>query len=110
MVLVVSLFASEFLRYGVEKIVWRRDPPRCTGETCGKSGWTLVRKDADSCPVLCVKCGWVSHFDIKQWHELNGSGSQKALFWTQELRNPARYTHVDSDGMCSVVGNLGPHS
>ena len=30
--------------------------------------------------------------------------ANKALFWAQEVRNPARYTHVDSDGMCSVVG------
>jgi hypothetical protein len=36
--------------------------------------------------------------------------ANKALFWAQELRNPARYTHVDSDGMCPVVGNLGLHS
>jgi hypothetical protein len=27
--------------------------------------------------------------------------ANKALFWTQELRNPARYTHVDFD-VCAL--------
>jgi hypothetical protein len=34
-VLVLSLFAKEFFRYGVKKNVSRRGPPRCNGETCG---------------------------------------------------------------------------
>jgi len=48
-VLVLSLFAREFVQCGVEKIISRRGPPRCSRETCGESGWILVRKDAESC-------------------------------------------------------------
>jgi hypothetical protein len=54
----------------VEKTVSRDRPRRCFGGRCGELGWALVRKDEDSCHAICVKCGWLSHFDTKKWHEV----------------------------------------
>jgi len=25
-----------------------------------------VRKDSEACHAICLKCGWVSHFNVKQ--------------------------------------------
>jgi hypothetical protein len=65
--IILSLFSGELFTYAVEKIISRRGPP--SGERCGEFGWT--GKDSESFHVLCVKCGWMSHFDIKRWQELN---------------------------------------
>ena len=69
--IILLLFSGELFTYAVEKIISRRGPPKCSGERCGEFGWTVARKDSESCHALCVKCGWMSHFDIKRWQELN---------------------------------------
>jgi hypothetical protein len=69
--IILLLFSGELFVYAVEKIISRRDSPKCSGERCGEFGWTVARKDSESCHALCVKCGWMSHFDIKRWQELN---------------------------------------
>ena len=69
--LVLSLFAGDLFEYLMNKFIARKGPARCRGERCGQSGWTVARKDSESCHAICVKCGWMSHFDIKQWQELN---------------------------------------
>lgn len=66
--LILSVLAGALVKYAVEKEIFSRNGPRkCAGGRCGDSGWTLVRQDAESCHAVCVKCGWMSHFDIKQW-------------------------------------------
>jgi hypothetical protein len=65
--IILLLFSKELFAYAMEQIVSRRDSPKC----CGEFGWTVARQDSESCHALCVKCGWLSHFDIKQWQELN---------------------------------------
>jgi hypothetical protein len=67
--IVLSLFAGELFRYFME-IIPKFNRGKCRGR-CGDLGWTVARKDAESCHALCVKCGWMSHFDIKRWQELN---------------------------------------
>src|ERR1700704_2642552 len=67
--LVLSLFAGELFRYVVGMIP-KSNRRKCR-EHCGGLGWTVARKDAESCHALCIKCGWMSHFDIKHWQELN---------------------------------------
>jgi hypothetical protein len=69
--LVLSLFAGELFRFAVDKIGPRMSPSKCRRGRCGEFGWTVARKDSEACHALCVKCGWMSHFDIKQWEKLN---------------------------------------
>jgi hypothetical protein len=69
--IVLSLFSGELFRYAMEKVFSRRGPRRCSGGRCGEFGWTVARKDSETCHALCVKCGWMSHFDIKRWQELH---------------------------------------
>jgi hypothetical protein len=69
--IILSLFSRELFSYAMERIHSRNGPPKCGGEGCGGLGWTVARKDPESCHALCVKCGWMSHFDIKRWQELN---------------------------------------
>ena len=66
----LSVFAGALLKYAVEKTISRTGPRRCRGGRCGELGWAVVRKDAQSCHALCVKCGWISHFDLKQWQQV----------------------------------------
>jgi hypothetical protein len=66
--LILSLFAAELFRFAMDKITARKSPSKCRGERCGEFGWTVARKDSEACHA---KCGWLSHFDIKQWEELN---------------------------------------
>jgi hypothetical protein len=69
-VLILSVFAGALVKYAVEKILSKTSHHKCLGGRCGAFGWTLVRKDAESCHAKCVKCGWMSHFDIKQWQRV----------------------------------------
>ena len=69
--LVLSLFAGEIFRFALDKISSRMSSPKCRGGRCGESGWTVARKDSEACHALCIKCGWMTHFDIKRWEELN---------------------------------------
>jgi hypothetical protein len=70
--LALSVFAGALAKCAVEKIVSKRSRSRCGAGRCGAFGWTLVRKDSESCHALCAKCGWISHFDIKKWREVGG--------------------------------------
>jgi hypothetical protein len=69
--IILLLFSRELFSYAIEKILSGMSNSKCGGAGCGKLGWTLARKDSESCHVLCLKCGWMSHFDIKQWQELS---------------------------------------
>jgi len=31
---------------------------------CGSQGWKFLRKDFYTEHKICVRCGWVSHFDV----------------------------------------------
>ena len=68
--LALCVFAGALVKYAVEKTVSRECPRRCSGGRCGEFGWALMRKDDDSCHAICIKCGWMSHFDTKKWHEV----------------------------------------
>ena len=69
--LILSVLAGALVKYAVEKEIFSRTSPRkCGGGRCGDFGWTLVRKDSESCHAVCVKCGWINHFDIKQWQKV----------------------------------------
>jgi hypothetical protein len=68
--LILSVFAGALVKYAVEKILSKTGRRKCMGRRCGEFGWTLVRKDSESCHAKCVKCGWMSHFDIKQWQRV----------------------------------------
>ena len=70
-VIILLLLSRELFSYAIEKIISGMANSKCSGEACGKPGWTLARKDSESSYVLCVKCGWMSHFDMKQWQELS---------------------------------------
>jgi len=69
-VLILSVFAGALVKYAVEKIPSKTGRHKCSRGRCGEFGWTLVRKDSESCHAKCVKCGWMSHFDIKQWQRV----------------------------------------
>jgi hypothetical protein len=69
--LILSLFAGEIYRFAMDWINSRMGPPKCRGGRCGEFGWAVARKDSESCHALCYKCRWMSHFDIRQWEELN---------------------------------------
>ncbi|MGA7216220.1 MAG: hypothetical protein WBX20_18610 [Terrimicrobiaceae bacterium] len=71
--LVLSVFAGALAKCAVEKIVSKKKNSKCGGGRCGEFGWSLVRKDSESCHALCAKCGWVSHFDIEKWREVGGN-------------------------------------
>jgi hypothetical protein len=69
--LILSVLAGALVKYAVEKEIFSRTGPRrCAGGRCGDFGWTLARKDSESCHAVCAKCGWMSHFDIKQWQRV----------------------------------------
>jgi hypothetical protein len=63
------LFSRELFAYLREKLC-RRDSRKCPARECGEYGWTIARQDAESCHALCIKCGWLSHFDSKEWLEV----------------------------------------
>ena len=65
----LSVFAGALVD-AVEKTISKTGPHRCRGGRCGTLGWGVVRKDAESCHAVCIKCGWVSHFDLKQWQQV----------------------------------------
>jgi hypothetical protein len=69
--LILLLFAEELFRFAVDRFNSRRATRKCRGRGCGEFGWTVARKDSEACHAFCIKCGWMSHFDIKQWEELN---------------------------------------
>lgn len=69
-VLILSVFAGALVKYALEKILAKSDRHKCSGGRCGDLGWILVRKDSSSCHAKCVRCGWMSHFDIKQWQRV----------------------------------------
>ena len=66
----LCVLAGALVKYAVEKTFSKTSPRKCSGGRCGDSGWALVRKDSESCHALCVKCGWMSHFDIKHWQKV----------------------------------------
>jgi hypothetical protein len=68
--LVLSLFAGELFRYFTGTVISKIGAGRCR-KRCGEFGWTVARKDTESCHAVCVKCGWMNHFDAKQWKEVN---------------------------------------
>jgi hypothetical protein len=68
--LILSLFAGEIFRLIMGAVVSRAPRGKCRGR-CGDLGWRVARQDQESCHALCVKCRWMSHFDIKRWQELN---------------------------------------
>jgi hypothetical protein len=68
--LVLSLFAGELFRFFMGTVISKASRGKCR-ERCGNLGWTVARKDAESCHAVCAKCGWMSHFDINHWQELN---------------------------------------
>jgi hypothetical protein len=69
--IILLLFSRELFSYAIEKFISRRGSPKCSGERCGDFGWTVARTDSESSHALCVKCGWISHFDINRWQELH---------------------------------------
>ena len=122
---------TEFLRYGVEKIVWRSGGEilQVHRETCCKSEWTCQERRG----LLSRFMSQVNHFDIKQWHELNRSGRRlgavldtgasqprplHARRFRRHMRQRARgrlagfakTAAAPRRRNCSVVGNRGPHS
>ena len=58
--IILLLFSRELFSYAIEKFISREVLPKCSGEWCGDLGWTVARKDSESCHALCVKCGWIS--------------------------------------------------
>lgn len=66
----LSVFAGALVKYAVERRLLKQRSRKCSEGRCGELGWVLVRKDEDSCHAVCVKCGWMSHFDTKKWHEV----------------------------------------
>jgi hypothetical protein len=68
--LVLSLFAGEIFRFIGGTLVSRAPRGKCR-RRCRNLGWKVDRQDQESCHALCVKFGWMSHFDIKRWQELN---------------------------------------
>ena len=67
---ILLLFSRELFGYLREKQIERRNSSKCHGERCGEFGWTVARQDAESCHARCIKCGWLSHFHIREWREV----------------------------------------
>lgn len=67
---ILLLFSRELFAYARQKHITRKGPPNRCRERCGEFGWTVARQDAESCHALCIKCGWLSHFDIREWREV----------------------------------------
>jgi len=65
------LFSRELSAYVWEKRLSARESSGWCSGRCGEFGWTVVRKDLESCHALCIKCGWLSHFDSKEWRQLS---------------------------------------
>lgn len=65
--LVLSVFAGALVKCAAERGLSERHA-KCGH--CGELGWILIRKDSQSCHAKCVKCGWMSHFDIKHWQRV----------------------------------------
>ena len=73
--LILSVIAGALVKCAVEKEFFSRTGPRkCAGRRCGDFGWTLVRKDSESCHAVCAKCGWTSHFDRNSGKGLSKEG------------------------------------
>jgi hypothetical protein len=68
--LVLSLFARELFSLFLGGAVSKARRGKCK-DYCGTLGWSLARKDRESCHAICIKCGWMSHFDLQHWQELN---------------------------------------
>jgi hypothetical protein len=64
--LVSSVVAGAVVKYAVEKRISKKSRPKCGRGECGEFGWSIVRKDSDTCHAVCKKCGWTSHFDVKR--------------------------------------------
>ena len=63
---VFSVLAGAVVKCAVEKRISKKSRARCGRGQCGELGWSLVRKDSEACHALCLKCGWISHFNVKQ--------------------------------------------
>ncbi len=66
MALVLCVVAGAVVKYAIEKTVSKNNRPRCARGQCGELGWSIVRKDSETCHAVCKKCGWTSHFDVKR--------------------------------------------
>jgi hypothetical protein len=64
--LVLSVLAGALVKCFIERTISRKSRPKCGRGQCGELGWSIVRKDSETCHAVCVKCGWVSHFDVKR--------------------------------------------
>ena len=63
---VFSVLAGAMVKCAVEKTISTKTRPRCGRGQCGELGWSSVRKDSEACHAVCLKCGWISHFNVKQ--------------------------------------------
>jgi len=63
---VFSVLAGAMVKCAIEKTIAKKTRPRCGRGQCGELGWSIVRKDSEACHAICLKCGWVSHFNVKQ--------------------------------------------
>jgi hypothetical protein len=66
--LVLSVVAGALVKCAVERAVSKSSHPKCGKGQCGELGWTVLRRDFETCHAACVKCGWISHFDVKRQH------------------------------------------
>jgi hypothetical protein len=64
--LVLSVVAGALAKCAVERAVSKNRHPKCARGQCGELGWKVVRRDSDTCHAVCIKCGWISHFDAKR--------------------------------------------
>jgi hypothetical protein len=63
---VFSVLAGAMVKCAIEKTISKKTRPRCGRGQCGEPGWSIVRKDSEACHAICLKCGWISHFNVKQ--------------------------------------------
>jgi hypothetical protein len=63
---IFSVMAGAMVKCAIEKTIANKTRPRCGRGQCGELGWSIVRKDSEACHAVCLKCGWTSHFNVKQ--------------------------------------------
>jgi hypothetical protein len=65
--ILLSLFSRELFSFAMERINSRSG----AGEKGAVSWAGPLQGKTRRAVMRCVKCGWMGHFDIKQWQELN---------------------------------------
>ena len=63
---VFSVLAGAMVKCAIEKRISKKAHSRFGRVQCGELGWSIIRKDSEACHAVCLKCGWTSHFNVKE--------------------------------------------